>query len=314
MPIIRSVEWLDQNTERNYPLTLSSSGEAAGGAFQLPTDFLVGLRIAVHHGMVTDPGGFYLKSLSVFPSGFGIVIGYDSDSGPVLVASTTIARAAFTEFGQYRLNGLGDFFDTDGYIVLGQLVGLDAQPTGQFEFEPDDARLEVDCIVPMIRGVTGVRVDSGAGLSRLLTGTLVFTARRNQQISIIEEGGETQIVWDAVEGAGLNEPCVCDDTVETQCIETIGDVTPVDGRIVIHGSNCLTVEEGDGSINLDNTCSKPCCGREELATLTQALETLSRQNNTFETRLANLESRTTQFEQLILGSQLGDGPCLSCDD
>lgn len=312
MPILRSVEWLDQNTERNYPLALSASGLDTTGAFRIPNDFLVGLRIAVHYGLAVNPGDFYIKNLSIFPAGFGIVIGY-GDSG-VTVASTTIARSAFSDFSEYRLSGVGDFLDTEGYVVLGQLTGLDEQPTGQWTFSKANGLLEVDCIVPNIRGISGIRVRNGAELSRRITGDVVFTARRNQRISVGEtEEGDPEIIWDGIEGENLNEACVCDDTIQTDPIRTIGDVEPVNGRITILGSDCLTVSGSEGAIELNNECSKPCCGRTELETLTDALELLNRQAATLETRTTNIEARWSQFEQLVLGSRLGDGACLDCE-
>lgn len=312
MPIVRSVEWLDQNTERNYPLALSAGGLDRTGGFRLPTDLLVGLRLSIHAGLVADPGGFYLKAISVFPAGLGLVVGYgDSET---TVASVTIARSAFEPFSQYRLSGVGDFLDTEGYVVLGQLEGLDAQPTGSFVFDKDQTLLEVDCVVPNIRGISGIRVSNGASLSRRITGDVVFVARRNQRISVVEEPGQDpQIIWDGVSGENLNEACVCDDTVQGDPIVSISDVTPIEGRITLFGSDCLDVVAGTGSIQLNNECSKPCCGRTELETLTQALETLSRQIITFETRMANLEARGGQFEQVVLGSRLGDGACLDCE-
>lgn len=313
MPLIRSVEWLDQNTERNYPLAMSAGGVDQTGAFKLPTNLLVGLRLAVNVGLIVDPGGFYLKSLSVFPAGLGLVIGYGD--AEVTVASTTIARSAFSTFSQYRLNGIGDFLDVEGYVTLGQLDGLDTQPTGSFTFEKSQGLLEVDCVVPSIRGISGIRVLNGASLSRRLTGDVVFVARRNQRISVVDVPGEDpQIVWDGVSGDNLNEACVCDDTVQGEPITSIGNVTPVNGRITLFGSDCLDIVPGVGSIQLENQCSKPCCGRTELETLTQALETLSRQIITFETRMANLEARSGQFEQAVLGSRLGDGACLDCGE
>lgn len=314
---IRNLQWLNHNAQRRYPFTVESTLQDTTGEFELPQSFIVGLKLGVHSGLSINPGKFFLKSLGNFSSGFGITIGYDSGSGVENVATANIARASFSELTEYRLIGLGNFLDATGTIVLGQLDEIDEQPAGQFEFDLADSRLETDVVYPLIRGVSSLQAQTGVDLSEKLYGDIVFQAGTNMRISVVQlSGSDPVIVFDAIEGEGLSEDCVCEDDIDlAPAIRTINGIPgTTDGDYTILGNTCLVPEAITNGLRLNDVCSEPCCGCEELEIVTAQLEQFRDQAQTLNILLANIEARVTQTDQVLLAARLGDRSCISCDD
>ena len=310
--LLQNLEWLNHNSVRNYPLTMDASGQDITGSFTLPRDFLVSLYLAVPTGLTIDPGLFYLRRLDVSGVGFGIVIGYDDGDGGVDVASVSIARAAFERYQVYNIAGLGDFFDITGHVVLGSLESIDNQPVGRFTFAPAAGRLEPDCIRPMLRAVSGIRLQNGADLSELIVGPVTFLAGENVRFT----PAGNQITVSAISGENLSEECVCDDDATLGApIMTINNQGPnADGNFPVQGDECLQIQVTDAGIRLIDACSKPCCGCAELEVITREQERLRELISSVERLATTLEARTQQMDQVVLGSKLSDQPCINCGD
>lgn len=316
MPItIRNLEWGDHNTERAFPLTVEATKQDTSGTFTLPDDFLVDLRLAVGIGSNWEPHKFFLKSLGNYSTGFSLSIGYDDGSSSgLLVASASIARSAYQPYEYYRLSGLGDFIDAHGFVQLGKLDGIDQQPGGQFQFDPAGGALETDTIQPQIRTLQSLTVVNGTTASEKLYGDIELVAGRNMRITVVNVGGVNQIVFDAIEGEGLNEECVCEGDPEAVPITTINGVPGTsDGDFTLLGNNCLEIEPITNGLRLKDVCSEPCCGCEELETVTAQLEQFYKQATTLDNFLAELLARTSQMDQLVLGSRLNDRGCNTCE-
>jgi hypothetical protein len=311
-----NMQWVDHNEGRRYPFTVESTLADVTDTLVIPNEFIVGLYLSVHYGLNVDPAKFFLSSLGNFATGFGIVVSYNADSGPVPVATANISRAAYSPGQSYRLTGLGDFLDATGVIQLGSLDNIDQQPSGLFSFAFEAARLETDAVRPMIRGISSLRIQSGASLSDRLYGDIVLVAGENMRLTIVQEEDEDpQIVFDAIEGEGLNENCVCeDDPTQFPPIRTINGIPPTaNGEFTLLGSSCLEVTELTNGLQLVDTCSEPCCGCTELETITAQLEQFNRQATTLENFLNSLESRVTTMDSVVLGSRIGDRSCITCE-
>jgi len=310
---IRNTQWLDQNGERSYPLAIDATSQDITGSFELPDDFLVAMRLAVHAGLAVDPAKFYIKSLINDPSGFGITIGYDDGSADgVNVATCNISRSAYSKYQRFGLVGIGDFIDANGWLQLGVLDSIDLQPPGQFAFTLAGSRLETDVVQPMIRGISGVRVQNGSTLSPLITGDLIIQAGRNQRITpIIVEGEDTVLVFDSISGEGLNADCVCDDDVENApAIRMINGVGPTsDGRFTFLGDDCIEFTGIENGLQVRDLCSNPCCGCTELVTVTAQMQTNQRVIITLENYIQRLGVQVDSFHTNVLGSRLGDRGC-----
>ena len=215
----------------------------------------------------------------------------------------------------YRLTGIGDFLDATGSITIGRIDGIDDQPAGLFNFDSSGSRLETDVVKPLIRTISSIRVRNGTSLSDHLYGTLILDAGTNMRITAVQSAGEdTRIVFDAIEGEGLNEECVCEDDEDLPPIRTINGIPgTVAGDFTILGNNCLVPVTISNGLRLDDVCSEPCCGCKELETITQQLEQFGRQATTLENFLVDLQARVTQMDQVVLGARLGDRGCVTCE-
>jgi hypothetical protein len=243
-----------------------------------------------------------------YATGYSVTIGYDGVE-PVDVATALIAANSHTPYQSYNVGGIGDFVDTRGSIVIGNLDNINKQPSGSFTFEYAATKLEVDAIRPHIRGVMSVQVQNGSELSQLLTGRIRFVAGNNTRVRVETEVGEDPKIYiDAIEGEGLTDTCVCAE--ETPAIRTLNGIPPdQNGNFQFIGNECLDIVEGDHILEFKDKCSTPCCGCEELEAVTQALEAFGERAAALESFLVNLEARVTQMDMVVLGSKLGDRSC-----
>lgn len=313
---IRQLEWQDHNSQRSFPFAVEATQQDVSGTITIPDDFILSLDLATHSAINVDPSKFLIRRLGSYVTGYGLTIGYDNGSDILDVATANIAKGTHTPGRDYSLTGLGDFSDTTGTIVLGKTDNLDNQPAGDFSFDLAGARLEPFCIRPFVRSLMGVRVANGSDLSTLLYGDLVFSAGTNQRITVVQTPGQpTEIIFDAIDGEGLNDECVCeDDLALSPPIRRInGEPGTSNGDFTVLGNDCLSPERITNGIYLNDTCSKPCCGCRELEVVTAQLEQFGRQATTLENLLVSLQARVTQMDQVVLGSRLGDRGCVDCD-
>jgi hypothetical protein len=312
--LLWNLEFLNLNSQRSYPLAEDATKRDTTGAFTLPDDFLVGLYFPVHAALSVDADRFFIRAIAVFATGYVISIGYhDGSASPPIVASTIVSRATHTLNASYALPGMGDFDDSAGKIVIGRLDSIDLQPTGQFLFDYAGGKLDSDAVRPMIRGVQALRVVTNGEPSPPIYGDIYLTAGRNFQISVASlDDDSAEIRFDAVDGAGLTEDCVCDDTSGPP-IRKINGIPPrPDGTFDLIGNQCLDISALASGLRLSDTCSSPCCGCTELEQLTRELEVLGSAEATTSGFVGRLAAEMTQFSQVILGSRLNDSGCIEC--
>ena len=315
MPITQNfnIEWLGHNSQRNFPLAYESTSKDITGAFKLPDDFLVELRLSVP-AFLASSTNYTLKTVQAYSTGYSVIIGYDNGESIVSVAAANILRSSHYLYKSYPLRGLGDFYDVSGFVTIGNLDAIDLEPPGSWSFDLGGGRLELDCVYPQIRGVTQLRIQNGGDVSAPITGDIILRSGNNFSINVIQEPGEDpQIIFNAISGAGLNEECVCEDgTQDLVPIKTINDIPGApDGSFTLTGIECLTITPGTNSLNLEDKCAKPCCGCKELEPVVAALEQFGKQAATLETFMTNLEARVAQMDMVVLGSRLNDQGCYS---
>ena len=308
-------EWLNENSQRVYPLFETATGTDSSGDFQLPTDFLVGLYFPVHAGLNIDPYQIFLRRIAIYGTGITVSLGYDDLSGsPPYVATAVIPRALHTEYNEYALAGVGDFADSVGRLVVGRLDNI-SKFAGSFLFDYAGGQLDPDCIQPSLRGIMRFTVRNGNEVSAPFVGDVEFAAGTNSSIEVSTSGGDPKIFFHAIDGAGLNADCICTNEDDlAPAIRTINSFTPdINGNFNILGSDCLTVATSAGNITFTDTCSQPCCGCQELEALTSRIEQFGDRAATFENFLRNVEVNVNEMSLNVLGSRLRDSGCASCN-
>lgn len=314
MPVgIWNLEWLNANSQRSYPLSEVATKVDTTGTFTIPDSLILGLYFPIHSGLVAYPENFYVKTVSIFATGLNVEIGYWNGSSGVNVASATIAFSTHSEYKTYSLVGQDDFIDCFGRIVFGKLDELSTLPAGSYDFSFSGGRLDSDAIRPMIRGVSSIRIVNGQSVSNRMQGDIAFVAGTNMSISASGSSGNYSITFNAIKGEGLNIDCNCiDDDPIGQCIRSVNGIVPdAGGNLAVVGDDCLNVTAVQNGIQIQDVCSKPCCGCLELQAVTNDLVRFGEASNSLTNFLNRLEGSVNRMNLTVLGSRLGDsgGTC-----
>lgn len=310
-----NLEFLNHNSQRSFPLAMWGSKVDTTGAIRIPDSLILALDFPVHAGMNVDPSKFFIRQLAIYPTGINITIGYDNGTAAGLhVGSVSVATSSHTEYRSYAVPGSDDFDDSVGRIVLGSLEDIAELPTGIFTFTAAATPIEVSAIRPMIRGVSSITVVSGGASSVKLYGDIELRAGTNMRITV--NGAETatpEIVFSAISGEGLNDVCVCDDVTAATPIKFINGIPPLaNGNFRMLGDDCLRVLPIQNGLQLEDVCSKPCCGCNELDALINEVTRFADGAATLQTFAGTLSAEVTQMGQVVLGSRLGSNVCVDC--
>ncbi len=316
MPIgLVNTEWLSHNAQRRYPLADDADGNDPTGSFKLPNDFIVEMDIPIHAGMDVSSGRFFVQSIAAFSGGYGVVVAYSPVSGdPVTVATALIPRQGFVRNSVFVLGGVGDFADTVGKVVIGRLENIDDQPPGQWDFDLTTARIDPDAIRPIIRGVSSITCVNGDQRSAPLYGHIELVAGANMQLVPITGGANPVIRFNAIDGEGTVDPCVCEgDAAQTNPVTSLSGVAPTPaGDFNILGSDCVEIVPIANGIKIVDKCAQPCCGPTELEAITGDLERLFTQAGALEGFVDRLQTSVDTMDLIVLGARLGDRGCISC--
>jgi hypothetical protein len=315
MPAINTwgLEWLNANSQRSYPLSDSATKTDLTGTFRIPDSFILSIYLPVNASVNIEAEKFFIYSIAVFATGASLAIGYyDGVGDPEVVANTVVPFSSHTEYKSYALVGSGNFSDSVGKVVFGKLEELQKLSAGQYFFSYAGGKLDTDCVRPVIRGVTSVRLINGTDTTEKLNGVLELVAGTNMQLSVNYVTGQpTQIRFDAIEGEGLSKSCVCtDDNTQSPCIRTINGISPTAaGDFTILSDSCLSISSESNGIRITDVCSKPCCGCSELEAVTKDLTRFGDAALTFQNYLNRLEGSVNRMNLTVLGSRLGDAVC-----
>lgn len=315
-----NLQWLNHNSQRSYPLTERATKRDLNDVITIPDSFIVGMYFPIHAGTTFTPNGFYISSLLISPTGFNIIIGYTSDpENPnstntiSQVAAANIARANYAPNTAYSLAGINEFYDSVGYVVLGNLDEIDKQPAGLYSFDFAGGEIETDVIRPMLRAVSSLRVSNNGELSDRIYGHVTLLAGDNIRFDIASAGSETYITINAVNNEDLNQTCLCDVVDSGECIKSINGVFAPNGNFVLAQNSCLSATpinvSGQNGLQLEDTCAQPCCGCSELDALRDQVNRFGDGITTLQNFVTRLGSEVTQMSLVVLGSRLSNSPC-----
>jgi len=311
---IRSIEWYAHNEVRAYPLTVTADGVSSDGTFTLPNSAVLSLYLHLPWSRDVDPSRFFISQL-VNAGGFlELTLSYKPPAtAAVTVATSRIVLQASAIPAVRELSPVDGWADVAGSVTFGTSVSLSSLPLGVFTFDFTSTQLEVDCIRPSARNLSGLLVESAEETFELATGTVNLRAGQNIRLRVQETGNQRDIWIDAISGENLNVDCECGDVL-TNPVRTINMVQPgINGNIDLIGAKCLNIAATTGVLSLDNPCSTPCCGCEEAEALQEAINLFGPQLNSlanFAPRLASQMDRIEFFVQSTdLSNVCGDDDC-----
>lgn len=288
-----SVDWLNQNSQRNYPLADGATRVDTSGSYTVPSDFLLDFVFPVQNTAFVDPGKFHLHTIQAYAGGVSVAFGYDGE----VAAAVSIPRTH--EYGQsYYVNGTADFADSTGVVAIGDVSALAA---GRFTFDLSGGALIPAVIRPSLRGVSAVRVIQGAEESGLYTGDIELAAGRNIQFFVSETESGYRLRIDALPDSQLGSGCECDTLApKGEPIYTLNGVLPIANNIdLVAGNDCIEIipHAGAGYIEIINRCAESCCGCDELDVIVTDMRQMANQVNTLSNFAARLESAIANLQQ-----------------
>jgi len=311
-----NLEFLNHNSVRSFPLTTWGSKTDVTGSVRIPDSLILFLDFPIHSGLNVDPSKFFIRQLALYQTGINISLGYDNNTADgIAVGSVNVAKSSHTEFRSYAMPGSGDFDDSNGRVVLGDLAVLDELPLGVFTFAAAATPIEVSAIRPMLRAVSALTVVSNGNRSTRIYGDVEFRAGTNMRISVnFSDSVNPEIVFSAIAGEGLNEVCGCDnETAAVTPILFINGIPPLpNGNFRIIGDDCLTVNPITNGLQLTDVCSKPCCGCNELDPLVEELRRFADGATTLQNFASSVSAEVSRMNQIVLGSRLGNSSCIEC--
>ncbi|HDL85040.1 MAG TPA: hypothetical protein ENH11_01705 [Candidatus Acetothermia bacterium] len=307
---IWNVQWLNANSQRNYPLSEEATLVDTSGSFHLPLSLIVDLVWPVHATAAVESDKFHLYNVSVFGEGITLTFGYDGTP----IGSVSVSQTTHIINQSYFISGIGDFYDSVGKITIGDLTGI-LSTGGSYNFNVAGGRLEPTVIRPNLKGVTAIIVINGQERSEPLFGDVELAQGRNIEFTVTDvPGGNPRIRIDATATDDLNEDCACGNlTSDAPAIRTVNGVYPDDtGNIeLVSADDCLLIE-ADGSANIvkfTDQCSKSCCGCDELNAVVTDLNLLNVEISTLSGVSSRLEVAVSAALTNLLASRTGELPC-----
>jgi hypothetical protein len=309
-----NIEWLNQNSQRKYPLNENATGIDLTGAFTLPDSLILELYLPIHSGLQVIPEFFFLSLITITSNGVMLGIGYDDSAANYpLVAVAQFNRSTHFENASYALVGQGDLHDVFGTITIGVLDELNLQPAGTYRFDRNGGLLDTDCIRPMVQGVSSITISNGGGdQSAPITGDVTFIAGANIQFAISPGTGGGSLRIDAIDTSGFStvDPCAADVSPPPP-IRTI-NMIPADanGDFTLQAGDCVSITKLTNGLKLEDNCSQPCCGCVELDAVMAQLQHLANEVPSLRGLVNKLNSEITNMAQVVLSARLGDtGAC-----
>ena len=305
MPAFFNAEWLNSNTLRSYPLAEHASKTDITNTIVIPDSFLVEMNFAVQIADAILSGNVFLYKLSILGTAYLIEFACRYQNATHSIGTVSIPVEGFEAYTSYNVVIPSTSFlpETFGAVVIGSLKDISALPGGVYEFSPDGGALDLDCIRPIVQGVSSISIEQGGQRSNKLRRNVVLRAGNNIRLSTIltNTGGYT-IQIDAIpDGTSFGSSnCECTQA-EAPCIRTINNISPDSQQnFTILGDDCLTVSPISNGVQLNDKCSKPCCGCVELTEVIRALKSLENTAATLDSFMQRLYSAQTTLHTTVM--------------
>lgn len=303
-----NLQWLNHNSQRSYPLADWATKTDTTGTIKIPDSFILALYLPISAGAAVDAKNFFISKLTISTTGFGIVVSYTNGASTVDVAAASILKTAHKANQSYAVGGIGDFDDTIGQIVIGDLDEISALPPGLYTFNYADAAIETDTVRPMLQAVSRLRVYSNNEYSDFIYGDVTLVAGANIKIDVATVASVTEITINAISDASLNQECVCATQKEGTCIKCINGVCSEDGNFTFATDACVAISEIPGGLSFSDTCATPCCGCTELDAVLSQINRFGDGVASLQNFVTRLNAEVAQMSFVVLANKIG-GSC-----
>lgn len=297
---IQSLEWLNGNMHRNYPIVDSAVPVAVSGEY-LPASFMVDIQLVVPYVNGLDASRFFVSSIVRQPTALQVTIGYminpatgtgfdcavsgsiplttqfSDTSAPYeveLAAITAVTPASAASSYTHSIPAeYAALKGIRGKLYIGSCVDL--LSVGELSFVYANSALVPQCVFieSPTTNINSIRFVDDYGTDRTFTDDITIVADDGVKIEV---SGSTVIF------------SMDQDFVEAEvsrvlagaygaAIKTINGQGPdSEGNFTIHGEDCTLLTTQESGISISNPCAKPCCdaGGTDTAEIQTALEDL----------------------------------------
>ena len=269
-----NLQWLNHNSQRSYPICDWASKKCnISDDIELPNNFLLAINFAISTALTVNIDQFYISAIAISTHGVTVNIGYKDVSDVVAVSHLPLSDE---EVVVGALTGINDFADTVGYIAINPQSCAFRFTPGYYTFDYEATALEPDCIRPMLRSVTSLRIQTSGSYSERMYGDIVLVAGNNIALDIVSSTPERSVIRISAissEEDMYTQKCGDIDNKEMQCITSINGVTADNmGNVTVNGVGCMEVGGSGNTLVLTDTCAEPCCGCAETNALEAQIE------------------------------------------
>lgn len=294
-----NLQWLNHNSQRSYPICDWASKKCSvSDEIRIPDDFLLAINFAISTALTVNIDKFYVSAIAISTQGVTVNIGYE---GVTDLAAVSHLPLLDEEVVTGALTGIDDFDDTVGYIAINPRSSIFHLTPGYYTFNYEATAIEPDCIRPMLRSVTSLRIQNAGSYSERLYGDIVLVAGNNISIDIVSTTPTQSVIRiSAINDPDYSEQCGEIDNDPMNCITSINGVTgDGDGNVSINGTGCMSIGNGNSSIILDDTCAEPCCGCAETNALEAQIDRVITGEATLTTFLSKLVDGVEKLEAQV---------------
>lgn len=278
--------WYNQNETRRFPFADEAAVVSTDGVVTIPDAFMVDLILS--SPLNIDPSTFFVSKLKGY--GGGVVITFSSGSTEI---ATAMIPATHQRYGSYAVTPL-TADNVIGRVVIGTAETVAALSIYEADFDLAATRIATSCVRPRIAGVDSLTVRTSDGREFRLTGQVVFAAGENTTISIVGSTLKVNVAGGVVYDNRFG--CNTDLSGRVPVMSINGVLPDNSGNIDLIGTNCVAVTPGDHGVTISDTCSKPCCGCEELDAIKTGEDSLKASLNSVLSFLIGVESKVSSLE------------------
>jgi len=283
---MENLDFLNLNSLRSFPVKEGVSCVSNNGMFTIPPDFMVDLLLTV---TATVDVRFYISEIVNLAESVTVKI---SDSNGVAAGFFFIPTAEHTLYKNYTFSPTQNYTGSGGRLTVAYLKTIKTLPTGTASFSLASSELESRVTIPCTAGISKITAIDELGNNFSLTGEVTLVARSNLRF---RQSGNS-IFLDAGNGLGLNVDC----TNNSPNITTINGVGPDgNGNITLTGADCGQFTATTNGLILDDSCTKPCLGCDEIGTLTLRANTLESDILTLRKYFDDLNGLVAQVDAAI---------------
>lgn len=285
-----SLEWLNSNMHRNYPIIDNTVPKDLTDRYYLPSSFLVDLQLIVPYVEGIDASRFFISSISKTVDSYQVTIGYlisaPTDAvrygfdcaiataipadllftGDAMDAEHTFRISAITTAATHTTStytyGIPDDYGALRGIRGSLYVGTcsDLSSMGALSFDYASTAIMPTCVYveDPITEVSSIRFTDSTGTDATLTDDITIVLSEGITAEISDDNSSVTLKLDPVYLSSRINAILADKVANS--IKTINGIGPDDrGNFQIVGKDCTAITTESSGISISNPCSKPCC-------------------------------------------------------